>query len=294
MRRNQILLAICTISLLITSLQSLAQPSNRTSVPENIKLSSGTYMTQQAHIISLSPSQNVLTLNDSSAVQPNKKENDWSVIIATVVSTLSLVISFAVAYTSNLRPANIQLCFGRNIILFPILIDIPTSSGTMAGTGFNLPITFNNWSPQGGTIQRMRLVVRKHDRDDCYDMTWTTFVKIGSGGNFEDESLAQPISIKGVSSVSKIIRFDWTTAQGGTKFDVEAGNYDLSIYGWTKNTQKPSLAYTQSFKIQDNDYEIFKDSVAANLVRSIWVSLNENEKPNQCLSKNNIDRLYSK
>lgn len=293
MRKNQILLAICTISLLlITSIQSLAQPSNRTSAPENIKPSSGTSMIQQAPTLSLSPSRNILTLNDSSAVQQTKKETDWSATIATVVSMLGLGISLVVAYTSNLRPANIQLCFGRHLIFFPILIDIPTNSQTIKGVGFNLPLTFYNWSPKGGTIQRIRLVIGRQNHDDkFYDMTWTTFVKITDVGDFVNDNLAQPIAVKGISSINKVIRFDWIS-EGSNSFEVQAGKYDLTIYGWTKNTKKPSLKHKSSLSIKDEHCQTFKDYVASSISRPIWLSLDENEQPNQVLLRSGIERLY--
>lgn len=289
MRANKMLLAIFTISLLATSIKSVAQTPRDTSDPGSIKQGSGT-STKQAPISSPTPSQNILTLNDPSVTQQKKKETDW---FATLVSSLSLGVSGVVAYTSLLRKANIKLCFGRNIIVFPVpKIDVTTSSVTIAGVGFNLPITFYNWSPQGGTIQRIRLVVSKQNHDDFYDMTWTTFVKIGSAG-FEDDNLAQPIAVKGLSSVNQVIRFDWITELGGKPFDVQAGNYELRIYGWTKNTEKPSLEYKNSFTLKEEDCRSLNNSVVANTSRSIWISLNENEKPNQFVSRNTIDRLYS-
>lgn len=285
------LLAICTVSLLATSIQSLTQQPTSTLAVGILKKDSGS-STQQVPTSSPTSSQNILTLNDTNVLQQTKKETDWVTII---VSILSLAVSSVVAYISILRQADIKLCFGRNIIIFPIFINVPTNNVTDAGIGFNLPLTFYNWSPQGGTIERIRLVVgRQNDNNDFYDMTWTTFVKIGSAGNFEDDNLAQPIPVKGLSSVNKVIRFDWTYEQAGNhKFDVQAGNYELRIYGWTKNTQKPSLKYKTSFTIKDKDYQIYKDSVSASLSRAIWISLDENEKPNQLVSRNTIDRLYS-
>lgn len=289
MRANKMLLAICTISLLATSILSVAQTPRNTADPGSIKQGSGSgASTKQEPISSPTPSQNFLTLNDASAVQQAKKETDWVTII---VSILSLAVSSVVAYISILRQADIKLCFGRNIIIFPTLINVPTG-GTIPGIGFNLPLTLYNWSPQGGTIQRIRLVVAKENHDDFYDMTWATFVKIIPAG-FEDDSLAQPIAVKGLSSVNKVIRFDWSAELGGRQFEVKPGNYELRIYGWTKNAQKHSLKYTTSFTIKDKDDLNFKHIVAANLTSSIWIPLNENEKPNRFLSRNDIERLYS-
>ncbi|NEO40141.1 MAG: hypothetical protein F6J90_28890 [Moorea sp. SIOASIH] len=213
--------------------------------------------------------------------------------ITILIALFSLLVSIAVAYTSNFRKANLKLSLGRNIIFFPTYLVTPANK-KIVGLGFNLPITFYNWSPQGGTIQRIRLVVGRKDNDNFYDMAWTTFVKIDSGGNFQDENLAQPIPVHARSSVNKIVRFDWSPELGGKEFDLQVGNYELRIYGWTQNTQKPDLKYMASFNLKDQHYQQYQDNIAANLNESIWVSLDENEKPNQFVSKHTIGVLYSK
>lgn len=143
MSKNRILLAICTITLLLTiAAKVLAQQSNHTLIPHNIKPNYGAFITQQSLTLSPTPLEKMLTLNETSTVQQAKKETDW---LAIIVSILSLAISSVVGYTSSLRLANIKLCVGRNIILFPVpKTHVTTSSVTMAGVGFNLPITFYN------------------------------------------------------------------------------------------------------------------------------------------------------
>lgn len=214
--------------------------------------------------------------------------------ISISIAVLSLIVSIVVAYLSNFKRADIKLSFGRNIILFPTYIAVKTGSANLVGVGFNLPITFHNWSPQGGTIQRIRLVLGRQNQDDFYDMTWTTFVRIGSAGNFEDENLAQPIPVGGRSSVNKVVRFDWSPEVGGNQLDLQVSNYELRIYGWTKDSEKPDLEYNTSFAFRDEHHHKFKDNVAAHLTGSIWIPLDENEKPNQLVSRNTISRLYSK
>ncbi|MCU0547085.1 MAG: hypothetical protein MUE44_33820 [Oscillatoriaceae cyanobacterium Prado104] len=295
MNKNKILLAICTTTLLLTiSVQLFAQQSSKTFVAENSKPSYGASLAQQSLTLSPTASQKMLALNDTSVIQQTKKETDWSATIATVVSILSLGVSSVVAYTSYFRQADIKLCFSRDLIFFPIFIDdVPTGSRTFKGVGFNLPLAFYNWSPQGGTIQRIRLVISKHNHDNLYDMAWTTFVKITDAGDFVNDNLAQPIPIKGCSSVNKVIRFDWIAEQGTTNsFDVQSVKYQLTIFGWTKNTEKPSLRYETSFNIEKEHSQKFEDSVKAKLSQAIWVSLEENEKPNQFMSRNNIKKLY--
>ena len=106
------LLAICTISLLATSLKSVAQQPTNTPHPRSIKEGSAA-LAKQSPTSLPTPSQNILTLNDTSAVPQTKKETDWLTI---VISLLSLAVSCVVAYTSSFKQANIKLCFGRNII----------------------------------------------------------------------------------------------------------------------------------------------------------------------------------
>jgi hypothetical protein len=285
------LLAICTISLLATSILSVAQEHTNKVELGSIKQGSGT-LTQQALISSPTPSQNILTLNDTSAIQQTKKETDWFAIL---VSSLSLAVSGVVAYTSLLKKQNIKLCFGKDIILFPIFkTDAITNCTTLTGVQFNLPITFYNWSPQGGTIQRIRLVVSKETQDSFYDMIWAAFVKIGSGNNFENDSLAQPIPVKGLSSVTKVIQFDWMIELGGMhSFQVEPGKYKLRIYKWTEDSQNPSKKYYQRFfTIKNEDVLIFERNVTTNQRGAIWLPLNEDQKPNRLLSEAEINNIY--
>ncbi|MCC3405868.1 MAG: hypothetical protein JGK17_09800 [Microcoleus sp. PH2017_10_PVI_O_A] len=280
------LLAICTISLLATSIKSLAQPYTNTPASGSIKQGSNASNKQTPTSLS-TPSQNILTLNDTSAV---KKETDW---FATLVSLFSLGVSGVVAYKSLLKKQNIKLCFGKDIILFPIFkIDAITSCTTLTGVQFNLPITFYNWSPQGGTIERIRLVVVKDGHDNFYDMIWTAFVKIGISGNFENDSLAQPIPVKGLSSVSKVIQFDWMIELGGRQFEVKSGKYKLRIYEWTNDSKCYSTEYESFFTIEDEDFVKFNDHVTRNSTESIWIPLNENHKPNRWLSEAEINDIY--
>ncbi len=271
MRNKKVVFSIIYIAIfpLVASLQSLAQ------VPPNKSI----YIAQQAQAVSPDIAQNSSTTNNTVI---SKDEN----LVATVISILSLIVAISVAYTSNFRRANIEVSLGRNIVLF-------STGQVQPGLSFNLPITFYNWSPQGGTIKKIRMVIGKKNSDDFYDMAWTTFVEIGSSGNFEDKSLALPIPVKGQASVNKIIRFDWITELSGKQFDLQASDYKLKIYLWVKDTEKADLKYEASFNLSDDHYKKYKNSLVNNLTQSIWLSLDENEKPNQLVSGNMIDRLYS-
>lgn len=207
------------------------------------------------------------------------------------ISAVSLILSIAVAYFAYFRLAEIKLLIGRNIILFPS--KVKTAIGDIIGVTFNIPITFYNWSPQGGTVYKIRLLIGRQQQDEYYDMTWTTFVKIGSGGNFEDQELAQPIPMVGRSSINRIIRFDWNPEFTGEKFDVRIGKYDLMIFAWTKNIEKPDLSYVTSFFIKDEQYAKYENNISSgNFGLPVWLSLEDDERPNTIITKTRVDSFY--
>lgn len=295
MNKKKILLAMCISTLLLTmAAKVLAQQSNEILILEKIKQSDSDFIEKQSFPLSPTISQQLLAQNDNTTVQKVKKETDWNLIVTALVSISSLVVSSAVAYTSNLRQADIQLCFSRDLIFSPIFIKDVSGNDIFKGVGFNLPLTFYNWSPQGGTIQRIRLVINKYSHDDkLYDMAWTTFVKITEAGDFVNDNLAQPISVKGHSSINKVIKFDWISEQDdNNSFDVQSGKYELMIFGWTKSTEKPDLKYETFFNLKEEHYKIFNHSMLDKKNRAIWVLLEENEQQNQLLPRNSIKRLY--
>lgn len=295
MNKKKILLAMCISILLLTmAAKVLAQQSNEILILEKIKQSDSDFIEKQSFPLSPTISQQLLAQNDNTTVQKVKKETDWNLIVTALVSISSLVVSSAVAYTSNLRQADIQLCFSRDLIFSPIFIKDVSGNDIFKGVGFNLPLTFYNWSPQGGTIQRIRLVINKYSHDDkLYDMAWTTFVKITEAGDFVNDNLAQPISVKGHSSINKVIKFDWISEQDdNNSFDVQSGKYELMIFGWTKSTEKPDLKYETFFNLKEEHYKIFNHSMLDKKNRAIWVLLEENEQQNQLLPRNSIKRLY--
>jgi hypothetical protein len=211
-------------------------------------------------------------------------------MLTVLISSASLILSITVAYFAYFRSATIKLLVGRNIILYPS--KVKTSQGDILGVTFNIPITISNWSPQGGTVYRIRLVVGKQGQDEYYDMTWTTFVRISSSGNFQDDNLAQPIPVEGRSSTNKIIRFDWNPEFTGEKFDVQVGKYELMLFGWTKDQKQPDLKYITSFIFKDKDYEKYEASIASGDFFSIWLSLEDDERPNTVITKTRVNDFY--
>lgn len=210
--------------------------------------------------------------------------------LSLAVSLFSLVVAATVAYVSNFSKAEIKLLVGRNIVFF-------SPPGTVAGddVGFNIPVTFYNWSVKGGTIDRIRLVISRQGQDDYYDMVWTTFVKIDDNGInviIKDEDLAQPIPVQGRSSVNKFIRFDWTLADGGRRFPFQNDNYELNIFTWMVGDKKPSLHHKFLFVVEQEAYLKYQESVNNKTNIPIWISFKEREKPNQFLTRSKMEDDY--
>lgn len=126
------------------------------------------------------------------------------------ISTLSLLISLSVAYLAYFQSAKPKVLVGSNLIIFNSFVN--TISGMIwGGITFVLPVTFYNWSPKGGSIYQVRLVIgQENNPQEYFDLAWTSFTKFIDGLTWEDEDIAQPIAIAGRDSVSKFIRFDWS------------------------------------------------------------------------------------
>lgn len=211
-------------------------------------------------------------------------------VSAILISIASLTLSLVVAYFAYFRVASIKMLVGRNIIFYPS--KVRTANGDILGATFNIPVTFYNWSPQGGTVYRIRLLIGRQGQDEYYDMTCTTFVRMSASGDFEYDDIAQPIPVDGRSSISKVVRFDWNPEFTGNKFDVQVGKYDLMIFVWTKNENRPHLKYSTSFIVKEQDYEEYKKRISLNDFSSVWFSLEDDERPNTIVTKTRVNDFY--
>lgn len=160
------------------------------------------------------------------------------------------------------------------------------------GTTFVLPVTFYNWSPRGGSIYQVRLVIgQENNPQEYFDLAWTSFTRFIDGLTWEDEDVAQPIAIAGKDSVSKFIRFDWSPLTK-EKLNLKQGQYELILYVWLSNSDKPEICEKFSFSFTEETYQEFQKTVANDDSLGIWISIDNSRRINNVMTKSGIEREY--
>ena len=213
--------------------------------------------------------------------------------ISIVLSIVSLILSLSVAYFAYFRAAKPKILVGSNIILFNSFVN--TVSGVMwGGITFVLPITFYNWSPRGGHIYQVRLVVGREQEPQAYfDIEWSNFIKFVDGIKWEDEDVAQPIAISGKESVSKFVRFNWSP-KTGEKLKIVNGRYELMLLAWTGKSEKPDIHEKFSFTIEDDILRIFQQTVDNEDSFGIWIPIDDTRRSNRVITRTGMRREYLK
>lgn len=215
-------------------------------------------------------------------------------IIPIIISLISLVVSIAVAYNAFLKPAKIEMLAGRTLIIAnSFILDLQTQQRQWGGLSLILPVTFYNWSPVGSSVYRVRLIIgRKDNQARNFDMIWSKFIEFSDGGDtLEIQSVVHPVPIQGKSSIVKFIQFDWSPYRQ-EKIEIREGEYQLRIYAWTSNNQKPDLKETINFNLPNEQVLRYQQSVEANETTLIDVPLGENRPPNSVLSRQDIENDY--
>ncbi|MGK7945996.1 MAG: hypothetical protein AB4058_16150 [Microcystaceae cyanobacterium] len=183
---------------------------------------------------------------------------------------------------------------GRTLIIAnSFILDPQTQQPQWGGLSLILPLTFYNWSPAGSSIYRVRLIIGRNDNQARnFDMIWTKFIEFSDGGtNLEIESIVHPIPIAGKSSIVKFIQFDWNPFRQ-EKIDIREGQYQLKLYAWTGNNQKPDLKETMNFIVTNEQAVRYQQSVQNNETTPIDITLGETRQPNNVITRQDIENDY--
>lgn len=213
-------------------------------------------------------------------------------IVSLLISSVSLSASLIVAYFSNFKKSRPGVLIGSNISIYPAPYR-GAESVIWGGTGIYIPMTFFNWSPNGGSIIQCRIMLARIDNpNEIYDMAWTEFAemlqserKMGNGG------LAQPIPISPKSSLTKTVLFIWNPFSN-KKLPIKEGRYSFDILLWTHSSSKPNIKQTFEFSVskqQENDYQISLDNKT---MLTIDISIRETNRDNNILTKEQSVSLY--
>jgi hypothetical protein len=213
-------------------------------------------------------------------------------IIFLIISSLSLLVSLTVGYFAYFQAAKPKILIGSNLILFNSATLTPTEE-VWGGVTFVLPLTFYNWSPKGGSIQQVRLIIGQKDNPkEYFDMAWSNFVKFVDGVTWEDEDVAQPIAISGRSSVTKFVRFDWSPL-AGEKLHLKPSQYEMTILVWTNsNVEKPNLVEERSFYITEVVYTEYQATVSNQMSFGFWIPIDDNRRINSTINRADINKIY--
>jgi hypothetical protein len=182
---------------------------------------------------------------------------------AAAISLLSMAISAATLYLTQLRPAELSDVIGPEIkIYYP-------SDG---GFGMYVPATFLNKSPNTGTVLRSGITIfNKAIPEERYFMEWRFFARLSQDGkSYMLEEPAHALAIPGNSSIDKLIWATWR-ASSRPEIQISQGEYVLISHYWDSPTGKPHNELHQFYIDEDlykqlDSYRVNKESVIVDLV----------------------------
>ncbi|NEQ47790.1 MAG: hypothetical protein F6K00_31385 [Leptolyngbya sp. SIOISBB] len=220
-------------------------------------------------------------------------------IIPIIVSSISLLISLYIFFATYLRPARIKISIGNSLLVFSSRLG-GASDPKLIGISFYLPITFLNWSHRGGEINQVRMVLGRPNNSINYsDMIWANFSQVTGDGNnlkVEIQGVAQPLAVPEKSSVSKMIRFNWSPYMN-PKLEVQPGQYELMIFGWTEKVEKegePNLYAKTSFLIDEEIHDEYQRCIREDLNTPILIALGDSRLPNVSLTRKGVKKTFGK
>jgi len=212
-------------------------------------------------------------------------------LIPMIISIISLLVSLIIAYLVYLRPANPKMLVNTLLSFYPM-----PGNPNPSAVGFYLPITFYNWSPTGGSILEVRMIVSHTDNpSQNFDMMWLDFndtIELEDGRpKWELTGKAQPIAIPGRSSISKTIRFGWFF-YGNSPMNIREGRYRVIVLAWTHTKKKPNLKEEFFFTITNEQMLVYQQHITNQTPLTIEVFLRENSRSNNIFTDEQVKQLY--
>ena len=222
-------------------------------------------------------------LQSTSAVSP------W---IPIVISVISLLMTLIVAYTATLKRSRPSLLVGSRITIYPAPYQTAEKM-VWGGTGIYIPMTFFNWSPNGGSVVDCRLNISKADNpNEVFDIGWSEFHEmLHNERRMGYSGFAQPIPMPPRSSVTKTILFIWLPFSDNM-LKVKHGLYNLVILVWTKSGSKPNIRQTFEFTIGEKEANEYSLNLKNENPLTIDVSIRETNRINSLLTKDQVKKIY--
>ncbi len=212
--------------------------------------------------------------------------------VSLVISVLGLSASLLVAYVNNFKKSRPGVLTGSRITIYPVPYQTPTEV-LWGGTAFVIPMTFFNWSPNGGSVIECRLNISALDKPgEVFDIAWTEFVELShTERRLTTTGFAQPLPLPPKSSLTKTILFVWTPFNG-TPFTVAANRYKLDLLVWTTEGTKASVKQSFGFTIDANAAMHYQASLENKTPFTIDAALRETNRNNATLSQIQATEMY--
>lgn len=212
--------------------------------------------------------------------------------IPILISVISLCATLVVAYFSNFKKSKPGVLIGSQMSMYPVPFNGPEGI-IWGGTGILMPMTFFNWSPNGGSIMECRIAIARVDNpNEIFDISWTEFSemlqnerRMGYGG------FAQPIPLPPKSSLTKTILFLWPPSDNN-KLPVNPGRYVLNVLVWTKSSPKPSIIESFEFSISDQISNAYNFYLNNKNPSTVDISIREIHRSNDVLTKSQAKEIY--
>jgi len=208
-----------------------------------------------------------------------------------VISIISLVVSLVSTYFSTFKKSRPGVLISSQVEIYnaPAM----TAEGTLWGAvGVYIPMTFFNWSPNGGSIVESRIALSRLDNpNEIFDFTWAEFqAMLQTERRMGYEGFAQPIPLSPNSSMSKTVLFIWYPAE--KSLTINPGRYTLDILFWTSQSTAPDIRQTFEFSIADKQAEDFNYYLKNQNPATVAITIRELSRPNSVLTKEQSNKIY--
>jgi hypothetical protein len=209
------------------------------------------------------------------------------VIIPLIIALVSLVISIATFYLTQMQPPKLKSLSGPFIKVYYA----DCSEG--GAFGLLLPITFMNQSIRTGTICNTAIrLYRKDLSDQSYFMQWREFHKLNvEKDEWEFDEIAHAIAMPGRSTVTKVLWF-WWDATSQPKLVLQKGAYRIDIYFWEHPDQAPHKE-PHGFVVTDSIYTELEAFRAQKEMTTKDIRLDQQIEENRFMTDHEAKRLLS-
>jgi hypothetical protein len=215
-----------------------------------------------------------------------------SPLLPITISIVSLVVTLVTAYVSNFERSKPSVLVASQISIYNLPFQAPEGI-IWGGTGVLIPMTFFNWSPNGGSIVECRITIAKTgNSNQIFDMRWGEFSEmLQTERRMGYAGFAQPIALPPKSSITKTILFAWYFSND-KNLTIDQGQYALNVLAWTTSSPKPNIRQSFGFSISDEMAQAFAFFLKNQNPSTIDVSIREISRSNSVLTNIQAKQIY--